>query len=99
MRLFADDSSICSIVKNVNIAQQILSNNLITITNWAYQWKIKFNADITMQAVKVIFSTKYNKDNHPNLTFNDISVAQQDVTGHLGVILDEKLTFVNIPKK
>ena len=51
---------------------------------------MKFNPDITKQAVEVIFSTKYKKD---DLTFNNIPVARQDATKHIGMILDEKLTF------
>ena len=55
--------------------------------------EIKINPDITKQAIEVVFSTKYNKESHPELTFNDIPVARQDATKHLGMILDEKLTF------
>ena len=51
MRLFADDSSLFAIVKDVNITQQMLSDDLDSITNWAYQWKMKFNPDITKQAI------------------------------------------------
>ena len=54
---------------------------------------MKFNPDITKQAIEVIFSTKYNKENHPNLTFSEILVERQDATKHLGMILDEKLTL------
>ena len=54
---------------------------------------MKFNRDIAKQAIEVVFSTKYNKENHPELTLNDIPVAMQDATKHLGMILDEKLTF------
>ena len=54
---------------------------------------MKFNPDITKQAVEVIFSTKYKKENHPYLTFNNIPVARHDATKHIGMILDEKLTF------
>ena len=43
--------------------------------------------------IEVIFSTKYNNESHPELTFNDIPVARQDATKHLGVILDKKSTF------
>ena len=76
MRLFADDSSLFAIVKDVNTTQQMLSDDLDSITNWAYQWKMKFNPDITKQAIEVVFSTKYNKESHPELTFNDIPVAR-----------------------
>ena len=76
MRLFADDSSLFAKVNGVDVTHQQLTDDLRTITKWANQWKMKFNPDITKQAVEVIFSTKYKKDNHPYLTFNNIHVAQ-----------------------
>ena len=54
---------------------------------------MKFNPDITKQAIEVIFSTKYKKDTHPPLCFNDIPVARKPFTKHLGMYLDEKLNF------
>lgn len=80
-------------VNGVLVTQQKLSDDLKTITKWANQWKMKFNPDITKQAVEVIFTTKYKKDEHLYLTFNNIPVARQDATKHIGMILDEKLTF------
>ena len=52
-----------------------------------------FNPDITKQAVEIIFSVKNNKPNHPPLTFNDIPVARETSSKHLGLILDDKLSF------
>ena len=60
---------------------------------------MRFNPDITKQAVEVIFSTKYKKENHPYLTFKNIPVARHDATKHIGMILDEKLTFRKHIKK
>ena len=39
------------------------------------------------------FSSKYKKESHPPLNFNDIPVARKSSTKHLGVILDERLSF------
>ena len=52
-----------------------------------------FNPDITKQAVEVTFSAKKNKQHHPTLFFNDIEVANKPFTKHLGLYLDEKLSF------
>ena len=52
-----------------------------------------FNADIKKQAVEVIFSVKKNKPDHPFLSFNNIPVARVPYTKHLGLIIDEKLSF------
>ena len=54
---------------------------------------MKFNPSIQKQAIEVIFSSKYKKPNHPPLTFNVIPVARKSSTKHLGVVLDERLTF------
>ena len=56
-KLFADDTP-------------ILNQDLCTIKNWAYQWKMAFNPDPSKQATEVIFSHKINKVNHPTLYFN-----------------------------
>ena len=54
---------------------------------------MQFNPDITKQAIEVIFSTKYKKEFHPNLDFNGVPVARENSTKHLGIILDDHLTF------
>ena len=93
MRLFADDSSLFLRVRDIQVSQNALMNDLDTITLWAHQWKMEFNPDITKQAIEVVFSQKYKKPLHPPLTFNGIPVKREVQTKHLGVILDEKLTF------
>ena len=54
---------------------------------------MKFNPDISKQAVEIVFSYKYNKPFHPPLTFGMLPVARVKSTKHLGMILDEKLKF------
>ena len=58
MRLFADDSSIFTPVKKVDVTHEQLVKDLETVSKWGYQWKMVFNPDITKQAVEVIFSVK-----------------------------------------
>ena len=62
MRLFADDSSLFTQVNGVDQTHAKLVQDLQTITNWAYQWKMVFNPDLTKQAVEVIFSVKTIKN-------------------------------------
>ena len=93
IKLFADDSSLFLRVKDVNVAHRTLTEDLEKITAWANQWKMKFNPDMTKQAIEVIFSSKYKKPSHPDLTFNEIPVARNNATKHIGMILDEKLNF------
>ena len=86
MKLFADDSSICTRVVDVNISYNTLLNDLRNIELWAHQWKMLFNPDISKQAIEIVFSTKKHKVKNPVLSFNTIPVAQKDCTKHLGLI-------------
>ena len=52
-----------------------------------------FNPDITKQAVEVIFSVKNIKPEHPELIFNEIHVAREEYTKHLGIYLNNRLSF------
>ena len=93
MRLFADDSSLFTRVEGVDQTHDKLVKDLRTVTNWAYQWKMVFNPDLTKQAIEVIFSVKKKKPEHPELLFNGIPVSREDHTKHLGIYLDSGLNF------
>ena len=61
MRLFADDSSLFTpveVVGDVDQTHEKIIKDLQTITDWAHQWKMLFNPDITIQAIEAIFSVK-----------------------------------------
>ena len=53
-----------------------------------------FNPDITKQAQEIIFSRKKNDTSHPSLYFNNARLQRQSVQKHLGLSLDEKLSFL-----
>ena len=101
VKLFADDSSLFIKVlrdtqmtgSNITRAHDTLMADLKTITLWANTYKMKFNPDITKQAIEVVFSTKYIKGDHPLLSFNGIPVARKESTKHIGMVLDSKLSF------
>ena len=57
-RLFADDTSLFSVVRDMTSSANILNNDLLKINNWAYQWKMSFNPDPSKQAQEVIFLVK-----------------------------------------
>ena len=65
IKLFADDASLFLQVRDIEMCHQTIRKDLKTITAWAHQWRMKFNPDITKQAVEVIFSQKRNKPEHP----------------------------------
>ena len=58
MRHFADDSSLFTRVEGVVLTHEKLIKDLQTVTNWAYQWKMVFNPDLTKQDIEIIFSVK-----------------------------------------
>ena len=54
---------------------------------------MSFDPDPSKQAQEVIFSRKINKVYHPTLLFNNSTVQQISSQKHLGIHLDEELTF------
>ena len=94
-KLFADDTSVFFVVHNSNTPAKELNNDLVKISNWAYQWKMTFNPDPGKQAQKVIFSKKLNKDYHHPLSFNINNLPETDPQKHLSIILDDCLSFAN----
>ena len=61
VKLFADDASLFTIVKDINESASILNNDLLLISKWAFNWKMLFNPDPTKPAQEVIFSKKKRK--------------------------------------
>ena len=92
-KLFADNTSLFTIVYDEAVAAGQLNCDLSIISDWAYQWKMQFNPDKNKQAVQVIFSCKKYKPIHPSLVFNQPEVVTKDEHTHLGMILDSKLNF------
>ena len=92
VKLFADDASLFTIVKDINESASILNNDLLLISKWAFNWKMLFNPDPTKPAQEVIFSKKKKKtQTYPSL--NNIQVEKVPYQKHLGILLDEKLNF------
>ena len=92
-KLFADDTSLFSVVRDIAASTEELDNDLKNISKWTDQWKMIFNPDLTKQAQEVIFSRKLNKPVHPNLNFNNSQVSQTESPKPLGLILDNKPNF------
>ena len=88
-KLFADDTSLFSIVFDSKQSAIELNSDLNKISKWAYQWKMSFNPDPTKQAQEVIFSRKISKNVHPAVNFNGTLVTQVPCQKHLGMYLDK----------
>ena len=91
--MFADDTSIFSVVHNIDSSAAELDNGLAKISHWLHQWKMSFNPDSSRQAHEFISGRKFNKDSHPPLTFNNNIVHQGASHKHLVIILDNRLSF------
>ena len=92
-KLFADDTSLFSTVRDPAKCAKVLNDDLLKVSNWAFKWKMIFNPDITKQAQEVIFSRKSKKTDHPAVYFNDAPVEKTSCQKHLGMHLDEKPSF------
>ena len=93
VKLFADDTSLFSVVHDVNTSSTNLNNDLRKISDWTIQWKMSFNPDPSKQAQEVIFSRKCQNPNHDSIHYNHNLVNQVPSQKHLRVHLVAKLNF------
>ena len=74
--LFADDTSLSTVVYDVDIGADQLNRNFEIMSNWAHQWKMQFNPDKKKQAVQVIFCQKKKGSSCSSPVFiNEFEVA------------------------
>ena len=93
VKLFPDDASLFSVVKNKGEGASDLINDLDMISKLAYNWEISFNPDPKKPAWEVLFSRKNSNITHPVIYFTNVQVQRDNQQRHLGIILDEKLIF------
>ena len=84
-KLFADDTSLFTIIQNANAAASDMNHDLEIIKAWASKWRMSFNPDPNKQAVEVTFSTKRVKTDHPDILFGGVPVVKVEEHKHLGV--------------
>ena len=58
-KLFADDTSLFSVVYDKNLTAKDLNDDLQKMRIWAHQWKMSFIPDLLKQAQEVIFCRKH----------------------------------------
>ena len=78
----ADDTSLFSVAHDVNTSASDINDKLIS-----------FNPDPSKQAQEMIFSRKKMKSSHLSVYFNNITVSSTSVHKHLGMLLDDKLSY------
>ena len=92
-KLFADDTSLFSVIHDVGTSANELNNDLYEINKWAFQWKMSFNPDPSKQVQEIIFSRKTKKISHHLLRFNNSIVFQTPYQKHPDIFLDARLIF------
>ena len=92
-KLFADDTSLFTIVKDKQESADVLNKDLSLISKWAFNWKMLFRPGTNKPAQEVLFSRKKKTQNHPNKSLNNIQVERVSHQKHQGIILNEKLNF------
>ena len=93
MKLFADDKSLFSIVRNQSSFINKLKADLEKINNWVHWRKMRFNPDPSKQGQDVAFNCKVINAVHSKLTFDSNNASHILSQKHLGLILDERLTL------
>ena len=73
IRLFADDTSLYIIVERPDQAARLLNADLQTISNWAVDWLVKFNAK---KAMAMAISRKRNPVPQPPLFMNNTLIQK-----------------------
>ena len=92
-KLFADDTSLFSVVNDINTSARDLSEDLEKIANWAFKWKMNFNSDPNEQAQEIIFGRKKTASLHPVVYFDNKPVKSTQIGKHLGMMLDSNMSY------
>ena len=87
-KLFADDTSLFTVVYDVDIAADQLNRDLDIISDWTHQWKMQIDPDKSKKAVQVIFSQKKEAVAHPPMFFSGSEVVVKAENKHPGMIPD-----------
>ena len=70
-KLFADDTSLFSVVHDVNTSAKELNDDLKKVNDWAFQWKMSFNPDLSKQALEFSrhFQSQIKEIDPPTFSF------------------------------
>ena len=73
-KLFADNTSLFSVVYDNRTSANDLDKDLKMIHNWVFQWKMNFDPDLTKQTKEVIFRRQTEKLLHSPLLSRHLHV-------------------------
>lgn len=88
--LFADDTSIFRVIDDINTDFRMLNSDLQKLSNWSSQWRMTFNANKTKF---IYFSLKHKRPPLPQLLLDGTPIAETDHHTHLGLTLNNKMTW------
>ena len=83
VKLFADYTSLFSVVEGITTTSCDLNYDLNRVREWDFQWKMSFNPEPSKQAQEVIFTRKLQKKDYTPLYINDSSVKETCKQKHL----------------
>ena len=83
IKLFADDTSMYSFLRDIDEQTQTLNSDLSKINQWANEWKVNFNQTKT----ELMVLTRERNINLPPLYFDGTVLVPTDSHKHLGVFL------------
>ena len=86
IKLFADDTSMSLGLTNPDTRTEILTCDLVKISDWAKLWKVKFNEEKT----ELVNIKRDTKPIH-QLTFGNVVLKDKPHHKHLGIILSKQL--------
>ena len=92
-KLFANDTSLFSVVHDINISASDLNEDFEKIGHWAFKWKMKFNPNSIKQAQETIFNRKKTVLLYPVVYFDNRAVRSTQTHKHLGMMLDSNLSY------
>ena len=84
-----------SVVYDIDTSANDLNHDLEKFSYWTFQWKMKFNPDITKKFQEIIFSRKKVDSTHPVVYFNNTPVNSTATHENLSMIIDSKLSYEN----
>jgi hypothetical protein len=90
INLFADDTSLLNVIDQLQTTFDTLNLDLQTLSEWAGQWLVTFNATKT---VSLHITKKRETVILPSLYLNGSTIKQVDSHCHLGVDLESKFTW------
>ena len=92
-KLFADNTSLFSVIKNKKESASDLRDDLDMTSTLAYNWKCHSIQTPKNPLTKNCSLEKNSNIIHPIIYFNDVLVQRANQQKHLGIVLDEKLNF------